>query len=94
MDTQREGRGRAAAGAAMEPGEVLLGLVFATVKELRHQAELLLGRLFVPTEVVEEGERFTDVVLRPDGMDEIHVHAERQRQRYPFHVTRVEHVTR
>jgi hypothetical protein len=76
-----------------EAGDVLLGLVYATTKELRHQAELLLGRLFVPTEVVRGSDRAADVVLRPEGLGEIHLHAERARPWNPFLVTRVEHVS-
>ena len=74
--------------------EALLGIVFTTPKDLRHAAEQVLGQEFVPTEVVSEDETTADLVLRPDGMPEIHVHAERERHWYPYEITRVEDVQR
>ena len=76
------------------PAEELLGIVFTTPKDLRHSAEQVLGQEFVPTEVVSEDERTADLVLRPAGMPEIHVHAERERKWYPYEITRVEDVER
>lgn len=72
--------------------EELLGTVFTTPKELRHLAEQSLGQDFIRTEVVHEDEHEADLVLRPAGMGEIHVHAERERDWYPFHITRVDTV--
>lgn len=74
--------------------EELLGVVFTTPKDLRHAAEQVLGQEFVPTEVVSEDERTADLVLRPAGLPEIHVHAERERHWYPYEITRVEDVER
>ncbi len=74
--------------------EVLVGLLFATAKELRHQAEQLLGRLFVPVEVRAEGEREAELVLRPEGMGELHVHGQREQHWHPYRITRVEAVAR
>lgn len=74
----------------LRQAEELLGAMFTTPKELRHLAEQSLGQLFVPTEVIHESEIAADLVLRPAGMGAIHVHAERERDRYPFHVTRVD----
>lgn len=76
------------------PAEELLGLVFSTPKDLRHSAEQVLGQEFVPTEVVNEDETSADLRLRPAGMSEIHVHAERERHWYPFEVTHVDAVER
>jgi hypothetical protein len=76
------------------PAEELLGTVFTTAKDLRHSAEQVLGQEFVPTEVVCEDETTADLVLRPEGMPEIHVHAERERHWYPYEITRVEDVER
>ena len=70
--------------------EGLLGAIFTTPKELRHLAEQSLGQLFVPTEMTREDGRSADLVLRPAGRGVIHVHAERERERSPFHVTRVD----
>lgn len=74
--------------------EELLGIVFTTPKDLRHSAEQVLRRDFVPIELVSEDERTADLVLRPAGMPEIHVHAERERHWSPFEITRVEDVQR
>lgn len=74
--------------------EELLGVVFTTPKDLRHSAEQVLGQEFVPTEVVSEDENTADLVLRPAGMPEIHVHAERERHWYPYEITRVDDVER
>lgn len=74
--------------------EELLGTVFTTPKDLRHAAEQVLGQEFIPTEVVSEDETTADLVLRPAGMPEIHVHAERERHWYPYEITRVEDVER
>jgi hypothetical protein len=76
------------------PAEELLGSMFTTPKELRHLAEQSLGQLFVPTEVVHGGERAAIFILRPPGMSEILVHAERERHGNPYRVTRVEPVAR
>ena len=76
------------------PTEELLGIVFTTPKDLRHSAEQVLGQEFVPTEVVCEDDTTADLVLRPAGMPEIHVHAERERHWYPYQITRVEDVER
>jgi hypothetical protein len=84
-------------GVRVETGgaeEVLMGVMFATRKELRHQAERLLGRLFVPLEVRSFDEQSTEVVLRPSGMGEIHVHARRELAWHPYRITRVETVLR
>lgn len=78
-------------GAAAEE---LLGTVFTTAKDLRHSAEQVLGQEFVPTEVVCEDDTTADLVLRPAGMPEIHVHAERERHWYPYEITRVDDVER
>ena len=72
--------------------EELLGTIFTTPKSLRHIAEQTLGQQFVPTELVHEDEHVADLVLRPEGMGAIHVRAERERDRYPFRITRVDTV--
>jgi hypothetical protein len=74
--------------------EALLGAAFTTPKELRHIAEQTLDRLFVPTEVVSEHELDADLLLRPDGLGEVHVHAEREQPWTPLVVTRVDSVER
>lgn len=74
--------------------EDLVDVLFANSKELRHQAEQILGRLFVPTEVVHEDELSAQMILRPDGMPEVHVHAARERHWYPYRITRVDSVAR
>jgi hypothetical protein len=74
--------------------EELVDVMFANSKELRHQAEQILGRLFVRTEVVHEDEQSAQMILRPDGMPEIHVHAARERHWYPYRITRVDSVAR
>ncbi|HEX2211651.1 MAG TPA: hypothetical protein VHG93_28445 [Longimicrobium sp.] len=85
-------RGATRADGAL--AEELLGIVFTTAKDLRHAAEQALGQEFVPTEVVSEDERTADLVLRPAGMPEIHVHAARERHWYPYEIVRVEDVER
>lgn len=77
-----------------DAAEVLVGVLFASAKELRHQAEQLLGRLFVPVEVHDTGENAAELVLRPEGMGEVRVHARRERHWHPFRITRVETVAR
>lgn len=72
-------------------GEGLLGATFTTPKDLRHLAEQCLGQLFVPTEVVHAGDRAATLLLRPEGMGEILVQAERERRWSPYVITRVEH---
>ena len=74
--------------------EELLGIVVTTPKELRHSAEQVLGQEFVPTELIAEDECTADLVLRPAGLPEIHVHAERERHWYPYQITRVDDVDR
>ena len=78
--------------AELYSAEALIGTMFTTAKELRHLAEQALGQLFVPTEVLTADERTADLVLRPSGMGEILVHAERERHWYPFQITRVDTV--
>jgi hypothetical protein len=72
--------------------EELLGNLFITPKELRHLAERSLGYEFIPVELLHEDESSADLVLRPAGIGEIHVHAERERHWYPLQITRVDHV--
>ncbi len=79
---------------ALHQAEDLTGLLFSTPKDLRHKAEEVLGQLFVPIEVLSAGEESADIVLRPSGLGEIHVHAERERHWYPYQVTRVDTVVR
>lgn len=74
--------------------EELLGIVFTTPKELRHAAEQVLGHEFVPTALLSEDARTADLVLRPAGKPEIHVHAEREHHWSPFEITRVDDVER
>lgn len=74
--------------------EQLLDVMFATAKQLRHQAEQILGRLFVTTELVHEGEQTAEFILRPSDMPEIHVHARRERDWHPYRVVRVDNVAR
>lgn len=78
----------------LHAAEELIGSMFTTPKELRHLAEQALGQLFVPTETVSDGEQSADFVLRPAGMGEILVHAERERHWYPFQITRIDSVAR
>jgi hypothetical protein len=79
---------------ALHQAEDLTGLLFSTPKDLRHKAEEVLGQLFVPIEVLSAGEESADIVLRPSGLGEIHVHAERERHWYPYQITRVDTVVR
>ena len=74
----------------LRQAEELLGAMFTTPKDVRHLAEQNLGQLFVRTDVIHEDEHTADLVLRPAGMGVIHVHAERERSWYPFHITRVD----
>jgi hypothetical protein len=76
----------------LKQAEELLGTMFTTPKELRHLAEQSLGQLFIPTELLHEDEHVADLVLRPEGMGAIHVRAERERDWYPFRITRVDTV--
>ena len=78
----------------LRQAEELMGLLFTSPKDLRHQAEQILGELFVPTEVVSTGENAADLVLRVASTGEIHVHAERERHWYPYQITRVDSVSR
>jgi hypothetical protein len=78
----------------LDASEALLGAAFTTPKELRHIAEQTLDRLFVPTEVVSEHELDADLLLRPEGLGEVHVHAEREQPWTPLVVTRVDGVER
>jgi hypothetical protein len=78
----------------LSAAEALLGMVFSTPKDLRHSAEQVLGQEFVPTEVLSEDETSADLRLRPAGMGEIHVHAEREREWHPFEITHVDAVER
>jgi hypothetical protein len=82
------------AGNPLGAAEELLGLVFSTPKDLRHSAEQVLDQEFVPTEVVSADENSADLRLRPAGMGEIIVHAERERHWYPYEITRVDGVER
>lgn len=79
---------------SLRSAETLYDVMFTTPKELRHAAEQTLGRLFVPMEVVRAGPNAADVVLRPEGLGEIHVHAERERHWYPYHITRIDNIAR
>jgi hypothetical protein len=79
---------------ALHQAEDLAGLLFSTPKDLRHKAEEVLGELFVPIEVLSAGEESADIVLRPPGSGEIHVHAERERHWYPYQITHVDTVVR
>jgi hypothetical protein len=78
----------------LQNAEGLIGTMFTTPKDLRHLAEQALGQLFVPVEVVVADAEHADMVLRPAGMGEIIVHAERERHWYPYLITRIEHVDR
>jgi hypothetical protein len=78
----------------LQNAEGLIGTLFTTPKDLRHLAEQALGQLFVPVEVVSADAEHADLVLRPAGMGEIIVHAERERHWYPYLITRIEHVDR
>lgn len=74
----------------LRQAEELLGAMFTTPKDLRHLAEQTLGQLFVPTELVHEDDSTADLVLRPADLGAIHVHGERERDWYPFQITRVD----
>jgi mannose-6-phosphate isomerase-like protein (cupin superfamily) len=69
--------------------EELVGAYFSTAKELRHMAERC-GFNFVPVEVVNADDRSAHLVLSPKGVGELHVHAERARHWYAFHIRRIE----
>jgi hypothetical protein len=77
----------------LRQAEELLGAMFTVPKELRHIAEQAFGQEFVPTELVHEDDHAADLILRPAGVGQVHVHAERERDWYPFRVTRVDAVT-
>lgn len=67
----------------------LLGAVFTTAKDLRHQAEAT-GFLFVRVETVDAEADHGHWVLRPGERGELHVHAERAQPWHPYRVTRIE----
>ncbi len=67
----------------------LMGCSFSTAKELRHLAERC-GFSFVPVEVVQVGEERVHLVLNPDGLGEVHVHADRAQSWHPFYIRTVE----
>jgi hypothetical protein len=71
-------------------GDELVGMLFTTPKDLRHQAEMEFGQLFVPTEVLFTSQLGTILRLRVEGIGPLLVHAERERHWQPFHITRVE----
>ena len=83
-----------AGSARLRRAEELLDVLFTTPKELRHQAERILGELFVPTDVVHTAADSAHLVLRSGSDGEIHILAKRERHWHPFRVTRVDHVTR
>ncbi|HYJ79709.1 MAG TPA: hypothetical protein VEW03_08925 [Longimicrobiaceae bacterium] len=68
----------------------LVGEMFTTPKELRHLAERQFGELFVPTEVLAESSLSAVISLTTDGLGPLVVHAERDRDWYPYRITRVE----
>jgi hypothetical protein len=74
----------------LQSAEALIGLLFTTPKELRHLAEQSLGQLFVRTELLSEDEHSAHFILRPPGMGEIRVRAERERAHMPFQITHVD----
>jgi hypothetical protein len=71
-------------------GDELVGALFMNAKDLRHLAEQEFGEQFVPTEVILEGARRAMFELHVHGMGRIVIHAERERDRHPYHITRVE----
>jgi hypothetical protein len=71
-------------------GDELVGAVFVNATELRHLAEREFAQLFVPLEVVEEHRRGGTFALQVRGLGRVVVHAEREREWHPFHITRVE----
>lgn len=68
----------------------LMGRSFSTAKELRHLAERC-GFSFVPVEVVNVGETQAHMLLRPKGLGEVHLHADRIQHWHPFRIYAVEH---
>ncbi|MDB4950691.1 MAG: hypothetical protein JWM27_3340 [Gemmatimonadetes bacterium] len=71
-------------------GDELIGAMFLNAKDLRHLAEQEFGELFVPTEVILEGDRRAMFELHVHGVGRIVIHAERERDPHPYHITRVE----
>jgi len=71
-------------------GDELIGAVFVNAVELRHLAEQEFGALFVPTVAVSTSERHATFALQVAGIGRLTVHAQRQREWHPFHITRVE----
>jgi hypothetical protein len=71
-------------------GDELIGAVFVNAVELRHLAEQEFGALFVPTEVVASSERQATFALQVPGVGRLAVHARREREWHPFHITAVE----
>jgi hypothetical protein len=69
--------------------EKLLGRYFSTRSELRHLAEGA-GFNFVPVEILTSEDRNAVAVLRPKGLGEILVRAERPVAWQPFHIIAVE----
>lgn len=67
----------------------LLGRYFSTRGELRHIAERA-GFDFVPVEMLLEADHEALVALRPKGVGEVRVHAERPVSWQPFYITAVE----
>jgi hypothetical protein len=60
---------------------------------LRGATALLVARCgfsFVPVEVVQVGEERVHLVLNPDGLGEVHVHADRAQSWHPFYIRAVE----
>jgi hypothetical protein len=66
----------------------LLGSSFSTLKELRHKAESC-GFSFVPVDTVHATDRQVHAVLKPEGVGEIHVYADRSQHWHPFHIRQV-----
>ncbi len=67
----------------------LAGCYFSTAKELRHLAERA-GFPFVAVDVVSPGELEIHMLLRPQGIGEVHVRAEREQHWHPFYIRSVE----
>jgi hypothetical protein len=71
-------------------GDEMVGAVFVNATELRHLAEREFGQLFVPVVTLADHERGGVFALQVRGTGRVVVHAEREREWHPYHITRIE----
>jgi hypothetical protein len=71
-------------------GDELIGAVFVNATELRHLAEREFGQLFVPVELLSDQVHGGVFALQVRGVGRLVVHADREREWHPYHITRLE----